>query len=69
MWVGAQGADGSGRGPISLSARLTHRHFLRLVPLSKVTDHFHTERYRNRAALRQALSILAGIFIVEGVER
>jgi hypothetical protein len=32
-----------------------------------VTDHFHTDWYRNRAAVRQGLSILAGIFIVEGV--
>jgi hypothetical protein len=48
-------------------ARLTHRQLLRLVPVAKVTDHFHTDWYRNRAALRQGLSILDGIFIVEGV--
>jgi hypothetical protein len=66
MWIGARGADGSGRGPISMFARLTHRQLLRLVPVAKVTDHFHTDWYRNRAALRQGLSILDGIFIVEG---
>jgi hypothetical protein len=67
MWIGARGADGSGRGPISMFAKLTHRQLLRLVPVAKVTDHFHTDWYRNRAALRQGLSILAGIFFVERV--
>jgi hypothetical protein len=62
----ARGADSSGRSPILLFARLTHRQLLRLVPVAKVTDHFHTDWYRNRAAVRQGLSILAGIFFVEG---